>query len=817
MNTKLKETYKGKVVNKALSLNTGVDEFPRYVLEYLIDNYCSEDSFHEDMQKVVSRLKETFVYGAEAEKVRHYIRENRSHTIIANLEARLLETEDKYWASIGAINEKFVNIPEKIVSQYPMLLSGGMWGTIELIYDETEIHNKKIRPFKVRAFTPFQVSVIDLDDYVSKRCEFTTSEWIDVLVNTCGLDPTRMSAREKMLYLTRCSPLVETNINQIELAPRETGKTYLYRNISYYAHVLSGGKATPAQLFINLNSGKIGEVGTRDAVVFDEIANTDFTDPKALVSIMQGYMQDAKFSRGKKELLAFASLVFVGNLDIQGKQPHEKYYHLFEPLPEFMQVIAFLDRLHGYLPGWEIPKLSPASYAKDYGFITDYFCEIMHELRKSDVLSKVRNRFELFDEAKTPQGLSGRDQRAILKTSAGLLKLLYPDGKVSDEELADVLTLACELRQRVRDQLHLMAPGEYDQVRIGVKILPSNKTYLPELPDSARVQRIALPEAPSVGEVIGLAISGDHGCILRFEIQATRGSGRMVPLGSIQKVMRESIEAAAHFIKANHDQLGIAGEWRTSFDIAILATFMGVPKEGPSAGITIVTGIVSALTGTPIRNDVAMTGEITIMGKVLPVGGIQQKLRAAYDAGVKEVIVPAENLREAELLPESVRQAFKITPVQTIQEVLKVALVGNPSQRKDIFSSPIKSQPSSVQEPELEQPKRNEEKRSRKSPALTVPRPSESVPAVKSTASKTADESLEDLLAAITKIAGELESPGPAEAQLLLAHANNCGYSREEMNQYMFEAHGITAKTMIDRFSWNVIRQAAEYFAKKRK
>lgn len=675
MNTKLKEVFKGKVVNKAHTINTGVDEFPRYVLEYLIDNYCEEETFHEDMEKVVRRLKETFVHGAEAEKIRHYIRENRRHTIIANLEARLVETEDKYWASISAINENFVNIPERIVRQYPMLLSGGMWGTIDLTYDETEVYNKKIRPFKVTAFTPFQVSVINLDEYIQKRSQFSSDEWIDVLLNSCGLNPDVMSRREKLLYLCRCIPLVENNVNMIELAPRETGKTYLYRNISYYAHVLSGGKATPAQLFINLNTGKIGEVGTRDAVVFDEIANTDFTDPRAMVSIMQGYMQDGKFSRGKKELLAFASLVFVGNIDVQGKMPHEKYYHLFEPLPDFLQVIAFIDRLHAYLPGWEIPKLNPQSYSQDYGFITDYFCEIMHELRRVDLLGSVRNRFELVDVARTTQGVSGRDQRAVLKTTSALLKLLYPDGRVSDEELEEVLLLSCELRQRVREQLHLMAPGEYDPVKLGVRLLPSGKQVSPFLPDANRVQKVDLPEKPAVGEVIGLAVAGDRGCILRFEMQATKGTGRIVPLGSIQRVMRESIEAAAQFVRAKHADLGITAEWRQSFDVAVLATFMGIPKEGPSAGVAMVTGIVSALRGIPVRNDLAMTGEITIMGKVLPVGGVQQKIYAAYEAGVKEVLLPAENLDEALASPKYVLDAVTLTPVKTIEEVLAKALI----------------------------------------------------------------------------------------------------------------------------------------------
>ena len=528
---------------------------------------------------------------------------------------------------------------------------------------------------KVTAFTPFQVSVINLDEYIEKRKEFSTDEWIDILINSCGLSPDAMSRRQKLLYLCRCIPLVETNVNMVELAPRETGKTYLYRNISYYAHVLSGGKATPAQLFINLNTGKIGEVGTRDAVVFDEIANTDFTDPKAFVSIMQGYMQDAKFSRGKKEMLAFASLIFVGNLDVQGNLPHEKYYHLFEPLPDFLQVIAFLDRIHAYLPGWEIPKLTPNSYSKDYGFITDFFCEIMHELRRMDLLASVRSRFALIDVAKTSQGISGRDQRAIMKTSSGLLKLLYPDGRVTDDELKETLLLSCELRQRVREQLHLIAPGEYDRLKLGIRIATTGQEFAPELPDADRVQKVALPAEPSIGEVIGLAVDGDHGCILHFEMQATKGSGRIVPLGSIQKVMRESIEAAAQYIKAKSDELGISADWRQNYDVAVLATFMGVPKEGSSAGITMAVGIVSALKGIPVRNDLAMTGEITIMGKVLPVSGIQQKIRAAFDAGVKEVLLPADNLKEAQGLPAFILDAVKLTPIETITQVLDLALI----------------------------------------------------------------------------------------------------------------------------------------------
>lgn len=676
MNKKFKEIFSGKVVNKALSLNTGVDEFPRYVLEYLIDNYCSEDTFIEDMSRVVKRLKENFVHGAEAEKIRHYIRERRKHSIIANLEARLVETEDKYWATIGSLNERFVNIPERIVSQYPMLLSGGMWGTIDLTYDETEIHKKKIRPFKITEFTPFQISVINVPEYLEKRKEFSSDEWIDILINSIGIDPSNLTRREKILYICRCIPFVESNTNMVELGPRETGKTYLYRNISYYAQVLSGGRSTPAQLFINLNTGQIGMVGTRDVVVFDEIANTDFSNPQSFVSIMQGYMQDARFSRGKKEVLAFGSLVFVGNIDIQGTRPHEKYYHLFEPFPDYLQVLAFIDRIHSYLPGWEIPKLSPASYAKDYGFITDYFCEIMHELRKTNPHEMVQNRYKIIDTNKTVRGISGRDQRAVTKTLSGLMKLLYPHGDITNDELKEILRISCELRQRVREQLYLMAPGEYEKLKISAK-LESGEIITPVLPDAEREHKVTLPDKPSVGEVIGLGVAGDRGVILLFEMQATKGTGRIVPLGSIGRVMKESVEAAAQYIKAKHNDLEISLEWRNNYDVAVLATFMAIPKEGPSAGITMVTGIVSALTGKQVRNDIAMTGEITIMGKVLPVGGIQAKILAAKEAGIPEVIIPKDNENEVLYLPNSIKNNLTIHLVQNIKEVLEIALISH--------------------------------------------------------------------------------------------------------------------------------------------
>lgn len=674
MNQKLKEIFPGKIVNKKLTFNTGMDEFPRYVLEYLIDNYCSEENFAEDFSRVKARLLENFVHGAEAERIRSFIRERREHAIIANLEVRLVETEDKYWGTISAIKENFVNVPESLIKQYPMLLAGGMWGTITLAYDETEVHNKKIRPFKVLDFTPFQISMINTREFIEKRKLFTDEEWLNILINSLGLDPEKMTRRERLVYLSRAIPLVESNHNMIELGPRETGKTYLFRNVSYYAHVLSGGKATPASLFINLNTGNVGLVGTREAVVFDEIANTDFTDPKAMVSMMQGFMQDGKFSRGKQEILAFGSIVLVGNLDVQGKLPHEKYYHLFEPLPSFLQVEALIDRIHYYLPGWEIPKIRPDASSKDYGLITDYLCEIMHELRKIDLTSKVKSRFELLDVSGTGPGLTSRDVRAVFKTLSGLLKLMYPDGNVNDEQLEEILLLSMEGRQRVRNQLNLMAPGEFHPVKISAKLGSSGKVITPQLFEADRKVKVEMPNESLVGEVVGLAVAGEQGVILRFEMQVLKGHGRIVPLGSIQRVMRESIEASTQYVRKYATEIGAPPDWSENYDVAVLATHMALPKEGPSAGITIVTGIVSALTGRPVKAGITMTGEITIMGKVLAVGGIQPKIMAAVDAGARIVILPLENKNDFDNLPDYIKVRIEPKFVSNLREVLDIAL-----------------------------------------------------------------------------------------------------------------------------------------------
>lgn len=671
---KLKRIFGGRVVDKGKTRITSLEEFPRYVLEYLIGNYCEEETFEEDLLQVTKRIRENFAQASEAEVIKHRIKQQGRYSIIASLEVRLEETENRYWGAITSLNERYLNVDERLVRDYEPLLHGGMWGTVTIGYDEKVVHNKKIRPFVVLEFTPFQVARVRLDDYIGHRSEFTTDEWMELLINSLGLNPGPYTRREKLLLLSRLVPLVETNSNCIEMAPRETGKTYLYRNISYYSHVLSGGKVTRAGLFINLASGRIGLVGTRDAVVFDEVAKVEFSNPQEMVGVLQGYMQDGKFGIGVRQEVAFASMVLVGNLDVQAQLPHEKYGDLFEMLPAFLREEALLDRIHAYLPGWEIPKITPGSYAEGYGFVSDYFSEVLHLLRGKEVIGALSKRFELRDLAGTPAGITGRDERAIHKTLSGLVKVLYPDGEVTDEELEELLLLAVELRQRVRNQLHLMAPGEYQPVRIGVQVGGGDATA-PPLPDAARSQRVVVPDEDRIGEVNGLAVAGTRGEVLRFEVIVNKGTGRLIELGSIQRVMKESVEAAYEYIRNQQGTLGIPSDFRRDYDIVLLATQMGIPKEGPSAGVTVLTGLVSALTRRPVRRRVAMTGEITIMGRVLAVGGIAEKVRAAAECGCTDVFVPAENQPDIDNLPSDLQGKVAVHLVAAVDELLEAVLL----------------------------------------------------------------------------------------------------------------------------------------------
>ncbi len=455
-----------RVVLKPLTRwNEAYKEFPRYVMEYLCAKYVDPINPIPGQQKIDQLLKEHYVESDAKELIKSRIKERKEYILLGSLQVRLDTSKDHYWAEVPALGDNFVRISEKLLQDYAeILLTGGAWGTMTIEYDARYEIKGRIYPFLIREFKPFQITRLDLDDFIAKRNLFTKDEWIDLLIQSIGFNPSRFSLREKMLMLLRLVPFVEANTNLIELGPRETGKTYTYRNTSSKAFVISGGKATPATLFYNIASKKIGILGFRDVVFFDEIASTSFTDPDATISVMKDYMQTGRFSRGPLEFSAQASIVLGGNIDtnIAKRSPSERYRHLFEVLPVEMQDTAFLDRIHCFLPGWELPKIKPENYADGYGFITDYMAEIFSRLRRRNYQTHV-NAFIDFG------GITGRNQDAIRKIGAGLLKLIYPNRTPEDlqiEELKTCLDLAVESRELVLHQLSVMAPSEFTNAKL---------------------------------------------------------------------------------------------------------------------------------------------------------------------------------------------------------------------------------------------------------------------------------------------------------------------------------------------------------------
>ena len=466
VDTKALDLMKDRIVLKPLTRwNEAYKEFPRYVMEYLCARYVDPDNPIPGQQRIDRLLQEHYVDSEARELIKSRIKEEREYVLLGSLQVRLDAAHDHYWAEVPALGDNHVRISQRLLHDYgDALLTGGAWGTMTIEYDAHYELRGRIYPFFVREFKPFQITRLDLEDYIAKRRLFTDEEWIDLLITSIGFNPARFERRVKMLFLLRLVPFVEPNYNLIELGPRETGKTYTYRNTSSRSFVISGGKTSPATLFYNLASRKIGILGYRDVIYFDEIANTRFRDPEATVSILKDFMQTGHFSRGPLEFSSAASIVLGGNIDtdLEARQPVERYLHLFEVLPTELQDTAFLDRIHAFLPGWELPKIQPENYAEGYGFITDYLAEIFMRLRRlTHFLTAIQAQAN-FD------GVTGRNQAAVAKTASGLLKLIYPHRTADDlrsDELALCLDLAAECRERVVAQLAIMAPEEFTPIR----------------------------------------------------------------------------------------------------------------------------------------------------------------------------------------------------------------------------------------------------------------------------------------------------------------------------------------------------------------
>ncbi|MSR32874.1 MAG: BREX system Lon protease-like protein BrxL [Gemmataceae bacterium] len=451
----------GKSVVKALARQSSFQGLPRYVTEYLLAKFVKPESWKEDIAKVETRIRDLLPNPDRREMVKEKLLSTGEVTLIDQVDCRVDLKEGRRWARVPTLDDNHVGVSQKLLEEHSGLLMGGLWGTLKVRYSP-ELDSSA--PNELASFTPFQVGPPDMAEFRAFRSAFSTADWIALMLQSAGYDPAAFpTPRLKMLLLTRLIPLVERNVNLIELGPRQTGKTFLLRNISPRVFTISGGKTTPANLFVNLATGAIGILGSRKVVVFDEIAHTSFDTADGTISILKDFMESGQYTRGNKQFLSDAGIFLAGNLDVLNGQPHPRYRHLFEPLPESLHDSAFHDRLHGYLPGWEIPKISPASLANGVGFVTDYFGEALVRLRED-------NHHQRFQHLQFDPGMTRRDHVAVEKLASGYIKLLHPDGNMTREEFRAILDMACELRQRVHDQLATLAPGEFRPKRISFKI-----------------------------------------------------------------------------------------------------------------------------------------------------------------------------------------------------------------------------------------------------------------------------------------------------------------------------------------------------------
>lgn len=451
LDIKLNEHFGGKVVRKDLTkLVKGNAIVPTYVLEYLLGQYCAtddEETINQGVETVKSIIAKHFVHRDEAQIIMSTVREKGSHRIIDKIAVRLNDKKDQYEASFANLGLKGIPIADAVIKEHQKLLSSGVWCILTLAYFSSDENDAT--PWTIESIKPIQISNADVEEYKEARTKFSTEEWIDCLMQSIGLNPAEFTKRSKLLQLTRLVPFVENNYNLIELGPKGTGKSHIFSELSPHGMLISGGEVSKAKLFVNNSSGDIGLVGYWDVVAYDEFAGKTKKVDRGLVDILKNYMANKSFSRGTQVYGASASMVFVGNTD--HSVPYMmKHSDLFDALPKDYYDTAFLDRMHAYLPGWEVLKLRNDMFTSDYGFIVDYLAEILKDLRKEDRTHDYDQYFELSDSITT------RDKTSIEKTFAGLIKVIYPHGGFGEEEAKEILDFAIENRKRVKQQLQKM-------------------------------------------------------------------------------------------------------------------------------------------------------------------------------------------------------------------------------------------------------------------------------------------------------------------------------------------------------------------------
>ena len=678
---KLRQNFDGKIVRKDLTkkIKEGAN-VPTYVLEFLLGQYCSTDD-DEIVQKGVETVKrilaDNYVRPDESEKVLSRLRQRGALTIIDQVTVELNLKYDYYEARFSNLGLGGVPISEEYPEKFDRLLCGGIWCIVQLEYSneqESDMSLQDRKPKKknesliiIRKLTPIQMPHVDIDDLKKGRKAFTKEEWIDVLLRSIGMEPDQLTYREKWLLLLRMVPLVENNFNLCELGPRSTGKSHLYKEVSPNSILVSGGQTTVANLFYNMGKHTMGLVGLWDCVAFDEVAGIRFKD-KDGVQIMKDYMASGSFARGKEEKAANASMVFVGNIN-QSVDVLLKTSSLFDPFPpEIGTDTAFLDRIHCYLPGWEIPKFRPEHFTDDYGFITDYMAEFLRELRKEQYGDALDRYFRL------GKNLNQRDTIAVRKMVGGLVKLVYPDGVFDKEELEEILQIALEMRRRVKEQLKKLGGMEFYDVNFSYLDNETFDEHYVSVPEQGGGKLI--PEGlcnPGQVYTVSRGRSGMIG-VFRLESQMLPGSGKFERTGiGSDRDAKEATNTAFNYLKANGGRISSSISTSTKDYIINYQDLQGIGMTGKLALPTLIA-LCSIALGRPVLSSAAILGEISISGTMIKVDELPNALQVCLDSGAKKVLLPMTSATELGTVPADLIGSFNLIFYNSAEDAVFKAL-----------------------------------------------------------------------------------------------------------------------------------------------
>ncbi|MFP3983860.1 MAG: protease Lon-related BREX system protein BrxL [Desulfurivibrionaceae bacterium] len=666
----LNTNFAGRVVRKDLTklLKEG-GNVPVYVLEYLLGMYCAvedEDEIAHGLERVKNILSQNYVRPDEAEKVKSKIKEEGTFKIIDKVTVKLNEKQDRYEATLTNLGVKGIEISSKTIRKYEKLLVGGIWCILTLTYFYDE--GAKSTPFLLEELKPIQMPNLDMEALFEGRRAFTEEEWLDVLLRSTGLEPTNFEERVKWHLLARLIPLVENNYNLCELGPRGTGKSHIYKEISPNSILVSGGQTTVANLFYNMSSHQVGLVGVWDVVAFDEVAGIKFKD-KDGVQIMKDFMASGSFSRGRDVINANAAMVFVGNIN-QSVDVLVRSGHLFAPFPEEMIDSAFFDRIHAYLPGWEIPKMRPEFLTNQYGLIVDYLAEYFREMRKKTFADVIDPYFKMGNN------LNQRDVIAVRKTVSGLIKLLYPHGEFSREAVERCFVYALENRRRVKEQLKKIGGMEFYDVHfsyIDNETLEEKFISVPEQGGGSLI-----PESPMKPGTMHTVAYGksDHLGLYRLELQVTPGNGKLSVSGSgADGKTKEAIRIAFDYFKANISRVSSLSKVGDSDYHLHIVEFH---NTGPATAVTLCSFIAfcSGLMGKPVQNQMVVLGDMSLGGTIINTPNLAETLQVAFDAGAKRILIPMSNVGDIQTIPGELFAKFQTSfysdPVDAVFKALGV-------------------------------------------------------------------------------------------------------------------------------------------------